>query len=63
MNLWHAGNIFLWYVKDGDVSFTHQKHMFDKKTGIIIIFGVYIFLCVPSYNSKTLILRNITSSP
>ena len=37
----------------GDVSFTHPKHMFDrKKTHVIIIFGGYIFLCLPPYNSN-----------
>ena len=36
-----------------DISFMHTKHMFLRKTLIItIIFGAYIYLCLPPYNSN-----------
>ena len=33
-----------------DVSFTHTKHMFDRKKLIILNFGGYIYFCLPPYN-------------
>ena len=33
-----------------DISFTHLKLMFDRKKLITIIFGGYIFLCLPPFD-------------
>ena len=58
-------NICFWCVKEkspSDISFTHQKRMFDRKTLIIIIFEGYIFLRVIYFYVYLPIIRTFNSS-
>ena len=54
LNTMYKNTCFVYVIETSpwEVSFTHTKHMFDRKKLSKIIFGGFVLFCLPPYHSN-----------